>query len=163
MNNQTVETKDNQIIFTRIFNAQRDLVFETYTTCEHLMNWWGPRDWPLNYCNMDFRPGGKWHYCLKGPKDGDVSWGLALYKDIKEPEKIVYNDYFSDSEGNVTENMPAFDSVVTFEQLGDQTRVTVNSTVGSKEEVDKLVEMGMIEGFTQTWDRLDELLEKLAN
>lgn len=163
MKNQSVETKENQIIFTRIFSAPRELVFETYTTCEHLMNWWGPREWPLNYCKMDFRPGGKWHFCMKGPNEGDESWGLALYKEIIEPEKIVYNDYFSDKEGNINENMPAFDVVVTFENLGNQTKVTMHSEVGSKEEVDKLVEMGMIEGFTETWDRLDELLEKLAS
>lgn len=59
-------------------------------------------------------------------------------------------------------DMPAFDVVITFENLGDQTKLIMHSEVGSKEEVDKLVEMGMIEGFTQTWDRLDELLEKIT-
>lgn len=162
MNSQTVETKDNQIIFTRLFDAPCELVFETYSTCEHLMNWWGPREWPLSYCKLDFRTGGKWHYCMKGPNPGDESWGLALYKEITEPEKIIYNDYFSDKKGTINEDMPAFDSVVTFEQIGAKTKVTVRSEVGSKEEVDKLVEMGMIEGFTETWDRLEELLDKIT-
>ncbi|CAN5288023.1 hypothetical protein BH23BAC3_BH23BAC3_27090 [soil metagenome] len=157
-NNQTVETKDREIIFTRIFDAPRELVFETYTTCEHLMNWWGPRSWPLNYCTIDFRPGGSWHYCMKGPGEDDESWGIAFYKEIKEPEKIIYNDHFSDKDGNVNSEMPTFDTLITFTSTGDKTKVTVDSKVGSKEEVDKLVEMGMIEGFTETWDRLEEHL-----
>ncbi len=156
--NQTVETKDNQIIFTRSFKAPRELVFEAYSTCEHLMKWWGPRTWPLNYCNIDFRPGGTWHYCMKGPNEGDESWGLARYKEITEPEKIVYNDYFSDKEGTINTEMPAFDTVIQFEEEDTGTRVTVTSNVASKEEVEKLVDMGMIQGFTETWDRLEEHL-----
>ena len=161
MNNQTVETKGRQIKFTRIFDAPRELVFETHTTCEHLMNWWGPREWPLSYCKIDFRPGGKWHFCMKGPNEGDESWGIAFYKEIKQPEKIIYTDSFSDKDGNVNKEMPSFDTVITFEEMDGQTKVIVNSTVGSKEEVDKLVEMGMIEGFTETWDRLEEHLDSI--
>jgi len=156
--NQTVETTDNEIIFTRTFHAPRELVFETYTTCEHLMKWWGPRNWPLSYCKMDFRPGGTWHYCMKGPNEDDESWGIAKYKEISKPEKIIYNDYFSDKDGNINTDMPAFDTIVTFTSLNDKTEVKMESKVGSKEEVDKLVEMGMIEGFTETWDRLEEHL-----
>jgi len=159
--NQTVEVNDNEIIFTRIFDAPRELVFETYTTCEHLMNWWGPRTWPLNYCKMDFRVGGSWHYCMKGPNPGDESWGLANYKEISKPEKIIYNDNFSDKDGNINTKMPSFDIVNAFEFIDEQTKVTVISKVGSKEEVDKLVDMGMIEGFTETWDRLEEHLMTL--
>ncbi len=160
--NQTVETKDNQIIFTRSFNAPRKRVFEAYSTCEHLLKWWGPRTWPLAYCIIDFRPGGTWHYCMKGPEEGDESWGLAKYKEIIEPKKIAYNDYFSDKDGNINANMPAFDTVVLFEGTGGGTRVTVTSNVASREEVDKLVEMGMIQGFTETWDRLEEHLAALS-
>ncbi|MCC5940569.1 MAG: SRPBCC domain-containing protein [Balneolaceae bacterium] len=156
--NQTVETRDNEIIFTRAFNAPRELVFETYTTCEHLMNWWGPRSWPLSYCKIDFRPGGVWHYCMKGPNPEDESWGIAFYKEVEEPKKIVYNDHFSDKDGTVNTGMPSFDTIIHFTPEGDKTVVKVISTVGSKEEVEKLVEMGMIDGFTETWDRLEEHL-----
>jgi uncharacterized protein YndB with AHSA1/START domain len=159
--NQTVETKENEIIFTRTFNAPCDLVFETYTTCEHLMNWWGPRTWPLNYCKMDFRPGGTWHYCMKGPNEGDESWGLAKFKEIHEPEKIFYNDYFSDREGNIKTEMPGLDITITFMAEGEKTVLKTVTKVGSKKEVDKLIDMGMVEGITETWDRLDEHLAKI--
>ncbi|REL32875.1 SRPBCC domain-containing protein [Rhodohalobacter sp. SW132] len=158
---QTVETKEREIIFTRVFNAPRKLVFETYSTCEHLINWWGPRSWPLSYCQIDFKPGGTWHYCMSGPNDGDESWGLAKFKKIDEPEKIIYQDYFSDKDGNINTEMPAFDTVITFDSVDSKTKITVISKVGSKEEVEKLVEMGMIEGFTETWDRLEEHLEDI--
>jgi uncharacterized protein YndB with AHSA1/START domain len=159
--NQTVETINNEIIFTRIFDAPRELVFETYSTCEHLMKWWGPREWPLDYCKIDFRPGGSWHYCMKGPNPGDESWGIAYYKEITEPEKIIYNDNFSDKDGTVNSEMPSFDTILTFTSTGNRTELKMVSKVGSKEEVDKLVGMGLIEGFTETLDRLEELLDIL--
>jgi uncharacterized protein YndB with AHSA1/START domain len=159
--NQTVETKENQIIFTRTFDAPRELVFETYTTCKHLMNWWGPRTWPLNYCKMDFRTGGTWHYCMKGPNEGDESWGLAKYKEITEPEKIVYDDYFSEKDATINPNMPSLEIICSFSSDGDKTILKTVTKVRTKEEVDKLVEMGMIEGFTETWDRLEEHLTGL--
>jgi uncharacterized protein YndB with AHSA1/START domain len=159
--NQTVETKENEIIFTRTFQAPRDLVFETYTTCEHLKNWWGPREWPLDYCKMDFREGGSWHYCMKGPNPGDESWGIAYYKEITTPEEIIYNDHFSDKEGSVNSEMPSFDTIITFSEEDGRTTVRVASKVGSSEEVEKLVEMGMVEGFTETWDRLEEHLASI--
>jgi uncharacterized protein YndB with AHSA1/START domain len=162
MNRQTVETTQNEIIFTRFFDAPRKLVFETYSSCEHLMHWWGPREWPLNYCKMDFRPGGTWHFCMKGPNKGDESWGLAIFKEITEPEIIVYTDSFSDKDGNVNREMPSFDIDVKFEDHGKQTRITVRSKVANKDELDKLIEMGMVQGFTETWDRLEEHLATLS-
>jgi uncharacterized protein YndB with AHSA1/START domain len=156
--NQTVETTDKEIIFTRIFDAPRELVFETYTTCEHLMNWWGPHTWPLNYCKIDFREGGSWHYCMKGPKPEDEAWGILFYNEIIEPEKIVYNDHFSDENGEINSELPSNDTTITFTSKSDQTIVKVVTRVDSKDEVDKMVEMGMIEGFTETWDRLEEHL-----
>ena len=41
-----VETNGNELITTRKFNAPRKLVFEAHSDCKHLMNWWGPREWP---------------------------------------------------------------------------------------------------------------------
>ena len=63
-------------------------------------------------CNVDFRIGGVWHYCMKckdenqGEFYGMESWGKAIYSKIRGQEKIVYTDYFSDSDGNIEETMP---------------------------------------------------------
>lgn len=93
---RNVVKKDRELIISRVFDAPQELVFETHTTCEHLRHWWGPRTWPMAECKVDFREGGSWHYCLRGPNDGDESWGLAQYETIQAPEQIIYRDYFSD-------------------------------------------------------------------
>ncbi len=89
-NKTKVETKERELIMERIFDAPPNLMFEVWSSCEHLKHWWGPKEWPMEECEMDFREGGTWHFCLRGPNKGDESWGLATYKEIDKPRKIVY-------------------------------------------------------------------------
>jgi len=34
---------DREILITRTFEAPRDLVWQMWTTAEHLQQWWGPK------------------------------------------------------------------------------------------------------------------------
>jgi uncharacterized protein YndB with AHSA1/START domain len=155
--NQKVEQNGGELTVTREFDAPRKLVFETYSDCKHLKNWWGPRTWPLSYCKMDFRAGGRWHFCMKGP-DGTEAWGLGIYKDIKQYEHIHYEDYFSDKDGNPNKTMPFTLIKVEFIEKGDKTIVKSVANYSSKAELQKVLAMGMIAGMTETYDRLDDYL-----
>lgn len=155
-----VETTDRELIFTRVFEAPRELVFETFSSCEHLRNWWGPRQWPVSTCEMDFREGGRWNYCMKGP-DGTLACGLAVYEEILKPEKIVYTDYFTSPEGDINEDMP--NGLVTYEfaDQGEKTIITGRTLYPEASDLQTVLEMGVIDGMTETLDRLDEHLEQV--
>jgi hypothetical protein len=49
---------------------------------------------------------------------GMESWGKAFYKEIAEPKKIIYTDYFSDGEGKENDGQTAGPSKP-FEAIGD--------------------------------------------
>lgn len=153
-----VETSDRELIYTRTFDAPRELVFQAYSSCEHLTHWWGPRTWPMAECTMDFRQGGSWHYCLRGPNEGDESWGLAVFEEIVEPERLVYRDYFADEEGNVNEAMPTVLTRLEFSQEDGHTKITGRAEYPSPADLETVLEMGMVEGMTETLDRLEEHL-----
>jgi len=164
-NKMTFKVDGSVLIMERTFAAPRELVFEAYSSAEHLKHWWGPRGWVLSACTVDFRPGGVWHYCMtcmdknQGDFYGFESWGKAIYKEMNAPEKIVYTDYFSDAEGNLTEGMPSSEIEITFVQLADnQTKLVSRATYASEEELKKVVEMGMEQGISETYDRLEEYL-----
>lgn len=167
-NKVTQRVEGNTLILERIFDAPRELVFKMYKEPEHLVNWWGPNGWTLPVCNIDFRPGGVWHYCMKcedknqGEFYGQESWGKTVYHEIVEPEKIVYTYYFSDAEGNVSENMPETLSTVTFLPYEEgKTKVITRAEYISPEALKTVMDMGMLEGFSQTWDRLDSHLKNI--
>ncbi|MFE0558790.1 SRPBCC domain-containing protein [Paenibacillus sp. NPDC058910] len=165
MTNQMITRVEGQVlVLERVFNAPRELVFKVFTDGEHLKQWWGPRGWEVTVSKMDFRPGGSWHYCMKclDKKQGDFygmeSWGESVYQEIEEPEKIVYIDYFSDAEGNIAEGMPATTVTMSFEEQDGKTKLISRAVYESPEALKTVLDMGMEEGITQTWDRLEEYL-----
>ncbi|OME91332.1 MULTISPECIES: SRPBCC domain-containing protein [Paenibacillus] len=165
MTNQMITRVEGEVlVLERVFNAPRELVFKVFTDGEHLKQWWGPRGWEVTVSNMDFRPGGSWHYCMKcldknqGDFYGMESWGKSVYQEIEEPEKIVYIDYFSDAEGNIAEGMPATTVTMSFEEQDGKTKLISRAVYESPEALKTVLDMGMEEGITQTWDRLEEYL-----
>jgi len=156
---------NNELVLERVFNAPRELVFEVFSTAEHLKHWWGPRGWEVPFCTVDFQPGGRWHYCMKctdrSQADfyGMESWGLGIYREIDAPARIVYTDYFSDAEANINESMPPTLATLTFEQVEGGTKVTSRAAYTSEEGLKMVMDMGMLQGVTETWDRLAEHLE----
>ncbi|WP_339268875.1 SRPBCC domain-containing protein [Paenibacillus sp. FSL K6-1330] len=165
MTNQMITRVEGQVlVLERVFNAPRELVFKVFTDGEHLKQWWGPRGWEVTVSKMDFRPGGSWHYCMKcldknqGDFFGMESWGKSVYQEIEEPEKIVYIDYFSDAEGNIAEGMPATTVTMSFEEQDGKTKLISRAVYESPEALKIVLDMGMEEGITQTWDRLEEYL-----
>ncbi|MBM7568459.1 SRPBCC domain-containing protein [Paenibacillus sacheonensis] len=155
------------LVLERVFEAPRDLVFKMFKEAEHLKHWWGPKGWELPVCHVDFRPGGVWHYCMKcvdqnqGDFYGMESWGKAIYSDIVEPEKIVYTDYFSDAEGNANDTLPSTEVTLTFIELDGRTKLVNRAIYASAENLKTVMDMGMLEGITDTWDRLEDRLNEL--
>ncbi|MEX3618424.1 SRPBCC domain-containing protein [Paenibacillus sp. Cedars] len=165
MENTMITRVEGQVlVLERVFNAPRELVFKVFSDGEHLKQWWGPRGWEVTVSSMDFRPGGSWHYCMKcmdknqGDFYGMESWGKSVYEEIEAPGKIVYIDYFSDAEGQVAEGMPATTVTMTLEEIDGKTKLVSRGVYESPEALKTVLEMGMEEGITQTWDRLEEYL-----
>jgi uncharacterized protein YndB with AHSA1/START domain len=156
-----------ELVLERVFEAPRELVFKAFSEAEHLKQWWGPRGWELTVCNVDFRPGGVWHYCMKcmdknqGDFYGFESWGKGVYQEIVEGEKIVYIDYFSDAEGNETDGMPSSEITMLFEEQEGKTKLVCRSRYASQEALKAVLDMGMEQGITETWDRFDEYLQSI--
>ena len=57
----TAKNKDSlgrELIFTRILDAPRELVFKLWTEPHHLAQWWGPKGFTNPVCELDARVGG---------------------------------------------------------------------------------------------------------
>jgi len=159
-NQLQVTVNGTQLTMTRQFNAPREKVFRAHSSCEHLKNWWGPREWPLTYCKIDFRPGGQYHYCMTGP-DGTEAWGLSVYKEIKAPELIVYEDAFSDKDGNRNTSLPTTTVRTEFTEENGKTIIRSVANYASPEALQQVIDMGMEAGMAETLDRLEEYVEKM--
>jgi len=147
---------DRGIVLTREFDAPRELVFEAHSKCEHLDKWWGPRKYTLALCEMDFRPGGKYRFLHRGP-DGDEEHGFrGEYREIVPPERIVWTFEWEGMPGHVSVD------TLTLEDLGGgRTKLIAHSLFDSVEDRDGMLQSGMEEGASETYDRLAEHVETM--
>lgn len=101
MSTETLEPSTTQAIhIVRDFNAPRQLVWDAWTKPEHVMQWWGPKNFTSPAAKTDLRVGGKYHFCMRSP-DGKDFWVTGTYKEVSPIDRLVYTDSFSDAEGNV--------------------------------------------------------------
>lgn len=156
MSNQTLQIlSDTELVMSREFKAPRDLVYRAYTDPEMVSNWWGQRTSTTIVDQMDVTVGGKWRYIQRG-EDGSEYAFHGEYVEVIPNEKIVSTFEFEPMPGHVTQ-----DSAV-FEDTEDGTRITVTSTFSNAEDLKGMVDSGMEVGATESWDRLQELVEGLA-
>ena len=160
MNKTLSRVEGRDLIIERIFDAPRELVFKVFSESEHLAKWWGPRGWETTNYKLDFSENGIWHFCMRS-KEGHESWGKATYKKINEPERIVYVDSFSDQHGNTIDTMPEMLVTLTFLALEDKTNLICRTQFVSEEALQKILDMGVVAGLTESWDCLDEHLQSI--
>jgi len=160
-------TETERMVVTRVFDAPRELVWKAWTDPKYVMQWWGPKGFTCPSCEIDFRVGGKFLWCMRTP-DGQEGWNGGEYHEIVPHEKIVFSMYFADSKGNKLEAaelgieheaVEDAHDVVFFEDLGNgQTKLTF---IGNDTMRDA-IESGQLEGWKETLDKVAAVVEGLA-
>jgi uncharacterized protein YndB with AHSA1/START domain len=143
-------TQDPKVIAgSRVFAAPRALVFEAWTDPKHLAHWWGPNGFSITTHAFDFRAGGVWRFVMHGP-DGRDYQNRVTFDEIVAPERIAYHHGGGDDVEPVQ-----FRTLVTFEDLGGKTRLTMRATFPSPAERERVIrEYGADKGLEQTLSRL---------
>lgn len=137
------------------------LVWEGWTEPKHITKWWGPKGWTTTVYEMEVRPGGVWRYSLKADdNNSEVAYCKAVYDEVEVPHKLVYTDTFADSEWNMVADSEMYTTVL-FDENSGGTRISIVTRFATSEQLDNAEAMGMIEGFTDAYDRLEEYLENL--
>ena len=146
---------DREIVTERIFEAPRDLVFKAFTDPELIPEWWGPRGMETVVDKMDVRTGGDWRFIHRN-SDGSETAFRGTFREIAPPERVAQTFEW--------DGMPGYVSVdiAEFEDLGERTLVRTRSLFLLPEERDGMLQAGMESGLQETYDRLDEVLERLA-
>jgi len=165
---KTKVTKDfdnNTLIIERTFNASRQRMWNAYADPELFAKWWGPEGWETTVKECSFTPGGKNHYAMKcvdenqGEWFNQESWGMMIFETVDEPNSFSYKDYFSDANGTLNHDMPAMTITMSFAESDGKTTMTCSGVVESKEQLEQLINMGMIEGLTSSLDKLEAFVE----
>lgn len=156
-------------VINRTFDAPINLMFEMWTDPEHFSKWLAPTGFTMKFLRADIKPGGSTFYMMTNNADVTM-YGRAKYIEIQKPNLIKYTQQFCDKDENISRHPHAptwpetmLTTVTLTEEGPDQTRVTVTWEPYGKataEEVEIFVQSrgGMTQGWTGSFDKLEELL-----
>jgi uncharacterized protein YndB with AHSA1/START domain len=160
------ESKTQDFVISRTFEAPRDLVWKAFTEADRLKQWFGPKGFGREVSKLDFRVGGTYHYSLRVP-DGSLMWGKWVFREIDPKNRIVVISGFSDEKGGITRHpmAPAWPlemlSTFTFEDDGPgKTKVTVRWAPYQATAVEIAAFEAGRPSMTQGWGGTMELLEE---
>ena len=160
----TKDLENKTLIIEYVANAPKEKVWQAYADKEWFEKWWGPEGWETTTKEFNFTPGGRVHYCMKcvdknqGEWYGQESWGLVEMEEINAPDSFTGKDYFSDAEANKNSDMPGQTMSVELVEEDGKTRIISRSITETAEQLEGLIKMGMVEGFSSQLNKLNQLL-----
>ncbi|MGZ8630566.1 MAG: SRPBCC family protein [Actinomycetota bacterium] len=151
----TAEPGVPQVFTSREFDAPRELLYRAFTEPDLLEQWLGPRRLTMTVAKFDLRDGGTWRY-IHSDDDGNAFGFHGVFHGEPSPDGMVQTFEFEGAPGHVSMD------TLTFEEHDGGTTVRTNSVFQTVEARDAMVRSGMADGMSQGYERLDELLAKLA-
>src|SRR6478609_3510671 len=153
MQNVKSNTADREITVSRLLKAPIELVWEVWTSPEHIKNWWGPDGFTNTISKMDIKSGGEWDLVMHGP-DGTDYKNKSVFKEVVKHKKLVYEHVSS----------PKFIATVEFEAQGGKTLLNWQMLFESREQLIQVVKTFKAdEGLRQNVDKLSQYLQAQSN
>lgn len=159
----SVEKDLDQLTITIVadFAAPVSRLWDAYTDPRQIERFWGPPTYPATFLRHDAAAGGRSIYKMVGP-EGDEHFGCWDWTAADAPSSFEVVDRFADATGEPNTDLPATTMDFAFEATADGSRVTTTSRFGSLEQMEQLIDMGMLEGTKQAMSQIDAVLADLA-
>jgi len=140
----------DELRFSRVFDAPRELVFRCMIDPDHLTHFWGPAgvSAPRDRITVDARPGGVFETVMVNDADGSQYPTRAVYDEVREPELLAW-----------TESSSGMQVTTEFVALGpDRTEVRIHQRFVPE----ALLAPEAQAGFLTALDRFDSYLRGLS-
>lgn len=152
----TIDYDRLEIVFERVFDAPRDLVWKVITDPALIPQWWGPSYLTTVVDRMDVRPGGTWRFVQHAP-DGAVHAFNGVYQEVAPPERLVQTFEYEPFAGQVSTERVTLDPLP-----DDRTLWRGVASYPTLEHLQGVAESGMESGALETYNRLAALVHSVA-
>lgn len=140
-------------MIARVFDAPVPIMYQAFTTPEHIRQWWGPRGFTTLSCEMDLRTGGVWRVRSRSA-EGTEHAERGVFREVVPSRRLVFTHAWEDPEGRLGDETLV---TLTFAELDGKTtiefRQAVFDSVASRD--------GHEEGWSSAFELLVEYLGKL--
>jgi len=165
-NNMLSRINEREVVMVRTINAPQERLFRAWVEPFYLTQWWGPEGFTIPVCDIAPKQGGYYHIVMHSPDGIDLPLKGA-YLEVEEYKQLVMTNETADmpkewlelvnSYRNASNDEPAMCMIMTvdFEPLGEQTTITLTTNFETNEDRDAILKMGAIDGWAQSFDRLE--------
>jgi uncharacterized protein YndB with AHSA1/START domain len=154
----SVDTDYENLTITLIadFDAPIERVWDLWSDPRKLERWWGPPAYPATFETHNLTPGGEATYVMTGPDR--ATWGAWRVTAVDPPTSLEFTDAFADPDGRGITDMPVITVRVRLTERDGGTRMKMYLTFESREDMEKLMSTGIIEGLQQAVGQIDAIL-----
>ena len=156
----SVDTNYDNLTVTLVadFDAPIEQVWQFWSDPRKLERWWGPPTDPATVETHDLSPGGGVTYLMTGP-EGDKHYGVWRVAAVDPPYSLEFTDAFADEDGTPIADMPVSTVTVQLTERNAGTRMEMRLMLESREDMEKLLSTGVVEGLRQAVGQMDALLK----
>lgn len=153
----TAEPGKQEILIEREFDAPRDIIFKAFTDPELYVKWVGPRGLTMTLETFESRDGGSWRYIQKDEEGNEFAFH-GVNHEVTAPERIIGTFEW---EGLPERGHVILQTAILEELPGNRTKLIQQSVFQNVMDRDGMMQSGMDVGVEDSYQRLDELLEKM--
>ena len=154
----THDLESRTLTITAEFAAPADRVWDLYADPRQLERVWGPPTYPATFVDHELVPGGRMNYFMTSP-DGDKFYAYWDIATVDQPTNFTFKDGFAvDETFTANPEMPESRQVFDFADVEGATRATFVATYADAESLQKVLDMGAVEGSTLAINQIDHLL-----
>lgn len=149
---------DREFVVTRTVKGPVRLVFRAWSDPDLFRQWWTPKSFGMTIlnCEMDVRTGGGYRLLIAHPDLAEPMAFFGSYLEVTPEARIVWtNEEGGEGQGAIT--------TVTFEDLGDETRIVWHDLYPSKAALDEAMVSGATSGFDEQFAQLDDMVAGLES
>jgi uncharacterized protein YndB with AHSA1/START domain len=150
------------IIMTHTLDAPRELVWSAFTDPAHVMKWYGGNGFKNPVCEMDVRPGGRWHHVMCTPDGGEHTLDF-VFVEVDKPRKLSWQNV-EHGKSKARGRPPTCLNILTLEPHETDARKTTSKFVArfsSMAERDMALGFGFTTVLKEGVARMNRLLKKL--
>jgi uncharacterized protein YndB with AHSA1/START domain len=151
------EFGEGTVKITRVFDAPRALVWQAWTDPKMLAQWFGPRHFNSSVPELDPRVGGALRIVMHGPDGNDYPM-KGVFLEVAPPERLVFSNIAVDHDGK---HLLEGKATVTLTEQGGKTTMTLHTHAVGRVPAAKQMLAGMTAAWTQSIDKLEELVAKV--
>ncbi len=139
------------------FAAPVQRIWDLYADPRQLERVWGPPSHPATFVTHKLEVGARTTYYMTGP-EGQKYCGYWVLTDVDEPNSFSFDDGFADADFNPNPDLPVSKNVYRFEAIASGTRATYVGTYATREALQQVLAMGVLEGASAAINQIDVLL-----